>query len=125
MPESPYSTKFASGKIDHDLNPTTQMKQFKREEKDTHYAPNILPYEMGNLPEYYSTMVDSGIQASKILETVLKSKEVRHKKELLKLKKATEKIVVYLLKNVDSILEKQTIGARHLGDEDEDFDEVG
>lgn len=122
MPSSPYSTKFASGEIDHDLDPRTQMKKFKAEEKETHYAPNILPYEMANLPEYYGNMVDGGIQASKILESLLKNKEIKHKKQLLGLKKATDKIVMYLLKNVDSILEKQTIGARHIGDEEETFE---
>jgi hypothetical protein len=123
MPSSPYSTKFASGEIDHDYDPRTQMKRFKAEEKETHYAPNILPYEMANLPEYFGNMVDSGIQASKILESLLKSKEIKHKKQLLQLKRNTEKMVVYLLKNVDSILEKHTIGARHIGDEEETFDE--
>lgn len=122
MPESPYSTKFASGEIDHDHDPRTQMKKWKKEEAETHYAPNVLPYEMANLPEHYGNMVDCGIQACKILENLLKSKEIKNKKQLLKLKDNTEKMVVYLLQNVDSILEKHTIGARHVGDEDQKFE---
>jgi hypothetical protein len=124
MPESPYSTKFASGEIDYDHDPRTQMKKFKQEEAETHYAPNVLPYEMGNLPEHYGNMVDAGIQACKILETALKTKDIKNKKQLLKLKDNTEKMVVYLLQNVDSILEKQTIGARHLGDEEQEFEQM-
>jgi hypothetical protein len=124
MPESPYSTKFASGEIDYDHDPRTQMKNWKKEEKETHYAPNVLPYEMANLPEYYGNMVDNGIQACKTLEVALKSKDFKNKKQLLKLKDNTEKMVIYLLQNVDSILEKHTIGSRHVGDEQEEFDEM-
>ena len=51
-------------------------------------------------------------------------KEFKNKKQLLKLKDNTEKMVVYLLQNVDSTLEKYTIGARHLGDRDLDFEEM-
>lgn len=119
MPSSPYSTKFASGEIDYDYDPRTQMKRFKAEEKETHYAPNVLPYEMAELPEYFGNMVTNGIEACKVLEACLKNKDFKHKKQLLQLKKNTEKMVVYLLRHVDSILEKQTIGARHIGDEDE------
>jgi hypothetical protein len=42
----------------------------------------------------------------------------------MKLKDNTEKMVVYLLQNVDSTLEKYTIGARHVGDEDQKFEEM-
>lgn len=124
MANSPYSTKFASGEIDHDLDTSQLMKQYKKEEKDTHNAPNILPYELGDLPMHYGDLIDSGLQACKILETALKMKEIKNKKELAILKKNTEKMVVYLLQNVDSILEKQTIGARHEGDEDEKYENL-
>ena len=110
MPESPYSTKFASGEIDRDHDPRTQMKKFKQEEKETHYAPNILPYELGKLPDYYGDMVDCGIQACKTIETALKVKDFKNKKHLLRLKKNTEKMITYLIKNVDPTLEKYTIG---------------
>ena len=40
--QNPYSTKFVSGEIDHDLDPSTQMRNFKREEKETHTGPNTL-----------------------------------------------------------------------------------
>jgi hypothetical protein len=123
MANSPYSTKFASGEIKNDLDTTQMFKQYKKEEKDAE-APNILPYELGDLPMHYGDLIDSGIQACKILETALKMKEVKNKKSLSILKKNTEKMVVYLLKNVDSILEKQTIGANHEGDEDEKYEEL-
>ena len=119
MALSPYSTKFASGEIDHNLDPRTQMRKYKKEEYETYKAPNILPYELGDLPEYYSNVVDNAMQASRIIENALKTNEIRNKKELLELKQNTDKIVYYLVKNVDRILEKQTIGATHVGDEDE------
>lgn len=122
MAESPYSTKFASGEIDHDHDPRTQMKIWKKEEAETHSAPNILPYELGELPTYYGDMVECGIQACKAIEVALKSKEFKEKKKLLKLKSNTEKIVLYLLQNVDATLEKYTIGARHIGDPELEFE---
>ena len=123
--ESPYSTKFASSEIDHDLNTSAQMRDYKREERETHMGPNTLPYEMSQLPQYYGDMVDNGIQAAKTIEAVLKAKDVQHKEALLKLKKNTEKMVMYLLQNVDFILEKYTIGAKHAADdlEDKEMDE--
>lgn len=120
---SPYSTKFASGEIDHDHDPSQQMKAWKKEEAETHYAPNILPYELGEVPAYYATMVDSAFQAIKAIDVALKSKEFKNKKKLLDLKRNTEKMVVYLIQNVDSTLEKYTIGARHIGDEPEEIDD--
>lgn len=123
-PNSSYSTKFASGDIDHELDPRTQMRKWKKEEKETHYAPNVLPYEMANIPDFYGNMVDNGIQACKAIEVALKSKEFKNKKELLKLKENTEKMVVYLLQNVDKILEQYTIGARHRDDPDQKFEEL-
>ncbi len=124
MANSPYSTKFASGEIDHGLDTTQMFKQYKKEEKEAE-APNILPYELGDLPMHFGDMVDAGIQACKMLEIALKMKEIKNKKSLAILKKNTEKMVVYLLQNVDSILEKQTIGANHAGDEDEKYEELG
>lgn len=122
MPESPYSTKFSSGEIDFDYDPSNMMKQFKSEEKETHKAPNILPYEFGNLPQYYSEIVKNGMEAGKVLSSILKSGEYENKRELHQLMKNTEKIVVYLLKNVDRILEKQTIGSRHMDDLKDDVE---
>lgn len=124
MPTSPYSTKFASGEIDYDHDPRTQMKQFKKEELETHYAPNVLPYELANLPDYFGNMVDNGFQACKVIDSALKTKDLKNKEELLKLKQNTEKMVVYLIKNVDKILEKYTIGARHRDDKDQKFEEL-
>lgn len=124
MSESPYSTKFASGEIDRDHDPRTQMKNWKKEEAETHYGPNVLPYEIGELPEYYGNMVDGGIQACKAIETALKTKDFKNKDQLERLKRNTEKMVVYLLTNVDSTLEKYTIGARHVGDPDQKYEEM-
>lgn len=118
--ESPYSTKFASPDIDHDLDTSSQMKKYKKEERETHSGPNTLPYEMQNLPQYFGAMVDNGMQAAKTIEDLLKTKDVEHKKELLKLKKNTEKMVLYLMQNVDYVLEKYTIGAKHAIDDVEE-----
>lgn len=115
--ESPYSTKFASPDIDHEMTTGSKLKSFKRDERETHTAPNTLPYEMGNLPKYYGDMIDAGIQACKDIENVLKVKDVENKKDLLKLKRATEKMVLWLLQNVDFILEKYTIGETHAADD--------
>jgi hypothetical protein len=117
---SPYSTDFASGDIDYDLNPSTQMRIFKSEERKTHIGPNTLPYEISTLPQHFGDMVDSGIQASKILEDYLKTLDLEHEKELMRLKRNTEKMVLYLMQNVDYILEKQTIGAKHAVDDIKD-----
>lgn len=124
MPSSPYSTKFASGDIDKNYDPKGQMKKFKREEKETHYAPNILPYELGNVPELYANMIENGMQAAKAIEVALKSKEYHDKDDLARLMKNTEKIIAYLIKTVDPTLEKHTIGARHAGDPDEKYEEM-
>ncbi len=118
--QNPYSTKFASPEIDHDHDPITQMKNYKREERETHNGPNALPYEMQNLPTYFGSMVDNGMQAAKCIEDLLKTKDVKHKEELLKLKKNTEKMVLYLMQNVDYVLEKYTIGSKHVMDDLED-----
>lgn len=119
--KNPYSTSIASGNINHDLDTAQQMQKYKQEERDTHSAPNTLPYEMGNLPMYFGEMVNHGIQASKTIEDVLQNKNVEHKEELLKLKKNVEKMVMYLMENVDSVLDKFTIGYK-LRDDDEDSD---
>ena len=120
--KNPYSTTFTSGNIDFDLDTKAQMKQYKREEKETHSAPNTLPYEIGSLPAYFGEMVQNGIQAAKTLENFLQNKNVENKEELLKLKKNTEKMVLYLLQNVDATLDKFTIGYKHRDDAEVDKD---
>ena len=125
MPANPYSTKFASGEIDYTFNPTGLMKQFKKEEKLTHKGPDVLPYELGDLPNHYAQMVENGIQACKILEASLKEPEVKNKKELSKLKKNTEKMLLYLIQNVDPILSHQTIGYNAKEKENEKYEELG
>ena len=120
--KNPYSTTFTSGSIDFDLDTEAQMRKYKQEERDTHSAPNTLPYEMGNLPAYLGEMVNNGIQAAKNIEDVLQNKNVEHKEDLLKLKNNVEKMVLYLLQNVDNVLDKYTIGYKNREDEDKDVD---
>jgi len=116
---SPYSTTFASGHIDYQqLNPDGQMRRYKTEEKEAQ-APNTLPYEMGNLPTYFGEMVSNGFEACKLIDTLLKSPKYEDAEELVKLRNNTEKMVVYLIKNVDVILEQFTIGAEHEADRKE------
>ena len=125
MPANPYSTKFASGEIDYTFNPTQLMKQFKKEEKLTHKGPNVLPYELGDLPNHFAQMIENGIQACKIIEASLKEPTVKNKKELSKLKKNTEKMLTYLIQNVDPILSHQTIGYNAKENENEKYEELG
>lgn len=114
--KSSYSTGFASGAIDHDLNPEGQMKQYKSEEKDS-TAPTILPYEFSELPVYYSTIVDNAIRASKTMENILRNGQHENDPDLQKLKNNTDKMIVYLTQNVDWILDKFTIGDKnHIDD---------
>ena len=121
--QSPYSTKFVSGQIDYDLDPSTQMREWKKEERETHQAPNTLPFEMANLPEYYASVIDNAFQASKTIEAILKTKDVKNKESLYKLMKNTEKIVIYLLQTVDSTLEQYSIGTSHMGDDRKDYED--
>lgn len=109
--DSAYSTGFASGRINHNLDTEQQMRQYKREEKETHSAPNVLPYEMGELPTYFASMVDNGMRASRVLEILMETKEYKHKDDLLKLKNNLDKMLMYLLQNVDATLDKFVIGA--------------
>lgn len=107
--KSAYSTGFASGKIDHDLNPKGQMKQYKTEEKEAK-ASNVLPYEFSQIPQYYADIVDNAIRASKTIENILRNGEYENDPDLQKLKNNTDKMIVYLTQNVDWILDKFTIG---------------
>lgn len=107
---SSYSTGFASGHIDHALNPEGQMKQYKMEEKETHQAPRVLPYEFSNLPQYYANIVDNAITASKILEDLVRDGEWENDPELMKLKNNTDKLIVYFNQTVDDVLDNFTIG---------------
>ena len=114
---NPYSTDFASRDIDHKLDPSTMMEIQKREELQTHIAPNALPYELSSVPDHFASMVDHGFQAAKILDSYLKVKDLKNYKKLLKLKKNTEKMVNYLINNVDPVLEQFTIGTKHASDD--------
>lgn len=109
---SPYSTALASGQIEHDfenaLNPSEQMRKYKTEEEFAK-APQTLPYEFGDLPQYLAGVVDNAFQASSNLENILGMEDYKGDKELLKLKLNLEKIVVYLMKNGDKMLRKHTI----------------
>lgn len=111
--KSPYSTEIAKSSLDYDMNPMAQMLQYKREEEEAK-APLTLPYEMSELPQLLADMVDSGFNAAKIMENVLKSQNFQGDlKKLDKLKQNIEKMVVYLMKNVDSTMVTFTIGAKN------------
>jgi hypothetical protein len=110
--KSPYSTEIAKSSLDYDMNPMAQMLQYQREEEEAK-APLTLPYEMSELPQLLADMVDSGFNAAKIMENVLKSQNFQGDlKKLDKLKQNIEKMVVYLMKNVDSTMVTFTIGAK-------------
>lgn len=115
---SPYSTSFLSKNIKMDLDPTAQMREYKKREQDA-IPKNTLPFELSGLPNYFANMVDSGIQACKTIEDISKTPDYEDSEDLAKLKRNVEKMVVYLVQNVDHILEKYTIGAKH----DKDLEE--
>lgn len=110
MPKSSYSTGFATGSIDHNLNPEGQMKKYKTEERETHEAPQILPYEFSALPQHYAEVVDNLISASKALENVLRDGKWENNPDLMKLKNNTDKAVMYFMQNVDVALDSVTVG---------------
>jgi hypothetical protein len=109
--QSPYSIGIQPTAIQKELDTVSQMTKYKQDEKDAK-APHTLPYEMGELPQYFGNMVENGVQAARTLETLLKSENFEHRKELEKLKNNLEKMIVYLMSNVDPILQKFTIGAK-------------
>jgi hypothetical protein len=67
---------------------------------------------MYDLPVCFGTIVENAIKASKIIEPLLGSNNIKDKKELAKLKENMDKLVMYLIKNVDNILDKQSIGGK-------------
>ena len=110
--QSPYSTEIAKSALDYDMNPMAQMLQYKREEEESK-ADLVSPYEMGELPQYLADMTESGYRAASIMENILKSNNFQGDvKRLAKLKKNLEKMVVYLMQEVDPTLLTFTIGAK-------------
>jgi hypothetical protein len=110
--QSPYSTEIAKSSLDYDMNPMAQMLQYKREEEEAK-ADLVLPYEMGEIPQYLADMTESGYRAASIMENILKSNNFQgDMKRLAKLKNNLEKMVVYLMQEVDPTLLTFTIGAQ-------------
>jgi hypothetical protein len=110
--KTPYSTSILSKNVKMSLDPTAQMKAYRKQEEDA-IPKNTLPFELSNLPNHFGNMVDSGIQACKAMEDIFKTPDYEDSEDLKKLKRNVEKMVVYLIKNVDIILENYTIGHRH------------
>ena len=108
--KAPYSTGFATGKINHELNPEGQMHKYKSEERDTHESSRVLPYELSTLPLLYAGVVDNAMQASKTLEGILREGKWENDPDLMKLKNNTDKALYYFMQTVDSTLDKHTIG---------------
>jgi hypothetical protein len=107
---SPYSTEIVKSSLDYDMNPSSQMLRYKREEQEAK-SPLTLPYEMSELPRLLADMVDSGFNASKIMDNVLNSENFKGDSERLeKLKRNLEKMVTYLMSESDKILMSYTIG---------------
>lgn len=107
--DSPYSTGFMSSNINFDTDTEQMFKQIKREEEDTHQAIPTLPYELSLLPQYCADVVDNAMRASINIENVLRSKNFKNKDDLLRLKNNLDKMIRYLIKNVDSTLDKFAI----------------
>jgi hypothetical protein len=107
--DSPYSTGFMSSNINFDTDTEQMFRQIKREENETHEAIPTLPYEMTMLPQYCANIVDNAMNASINIENVLKSKNFKNKDDLLKLKNNLDKMIKYLIRNVDPTLDKFAI----------------
>lgn len=110
--DSPYATGFLSANINFDFDTIENFKKLKKEEKENHKTQKSLPYEMYDLPVCFGSIVENAIKASKIIEPLLGSNNIKDKKELAKLKENMDKLVMYLIKNVDNILDKQSIGGK-------------
>lgn len=110
--QTPYSASLLPKNVKMSLDPTAQMKVYKKQEEDA-IPKNTLPFELSNLPNHFGNMVDSGIQACKAMEDIFKTPDYEDSEDLKRLKRNVEKMVVYLIKNVDVILENYTIGHRH------------
>jgi hypothetical protein len=117
--DSPYSTGFMSANINFDNDTEQMFKQIKREEDETHESIPTLPYELSSLPQYFADIVDNAMNASIKIENVLKSKNFKNKKDLEKLKNNVDKMIKYLIRNVDPTLDKFAIRGR-LDSNDED-----
>jgi len=116
--DSPYSTGFMSSNINFDNDTEQMFKQIKREEDETHEAIPTLPYELTPLPQYFADIVDNAMRASINIENVLKSKNYKHKEDLFKLKSNLDKIIKYLIRNVDPTLDKFAIRSRMDSDDE-------
>lgn len=116
--DSPYSTSFASGKIDYHLDPTGQMKKYKREEQETKPL-QVLPYELSNIPTYCGAVTENAFHAARTLEALVTDGKYKNRKDLADLQKNLEKIVIYLSRTVDPVLSRYTIGYKEEESEDE------
>lgn len=110
--DSPYSTGFLSSNINFNTDSAEMFKQIKREEDETHESIPTLPYELSLLPQYFADIVDNAMNASIQIENVLRSKNYKNKKDLLKLKENVDKMIRYLIRNVDPTLDKFAIRSR-------------
>ena len=116
--DSPYSTKFASGKINFELNNDNYMDIYNKEAKEMSLADSVLPLEFRDLPVHFGEMVANAIQAGNKIDTILKMENIPHREKLEKFNENIGKIVKYLVDNVDPLLDKFTIGAKNDQDED-------
>lgn len=115
--DSPYSTGFLSSNINFSDDTSEMFKKIKEEEDITHEATPTLPFELSMLPEYFASMVDNGMNASINIDKVLSTKDLKNKNDLLKLKENLDKMIRFLVKNVDPTLDKFAIRSRVDSDE--------
>ena len=70
------------------------------------------------LPEYFANMVDNAMNASINIDKVLSTKDLKNKKDLTKLKENVDKMIRFLIKNVDPTLDKYAIRSKLETNED-------
>jgi hypothetical protein len=116
--DSPYSTGFLSSNINFSDDTSEMFKQIKKEEDITHDAIPTLPFELSMLPEYFANMVDNAMNASINIDKVLSTKDLKNKKDLTKLKENVDKMIRFLIKNVDPTLDKYAIRSKLETNED-------
>ena len=77
---NPYSTQAVSAPINHDMDVTTQINQYKEEEK-THKAPKVLPFSFDSTQEILSQMYENLLTFRKVVNGA--EKEARINKGVL------------------------------------------
>ena len=106
--KSPYSTGLATDAIQHSLPTTSQENKYSDEWKKR-LGDKKLPHELQHIPDLIAPMVDNGVIVAGILQNAIDSVKHQSDEDLQALQIAIEKMIDYLIMNVDPILAKTAI----------------